>query len=102
MSSSRTCNNCPPICKKFNRCQWISNLDLPENFKPEISGVIALRRGQKYIVLTNLVEKPNEDVIDWYIKDSKDKGYNLAYRRNNQDYFIGDPEFVRLMYQSLL
>jgi len=100
-SLSRVCTFCPPECKKFNKCTWVSNLDLPDHFKPEISGVLALRRGQKYIVLTNIRSEVNEEVIDWYIADSVDKGYNLAYRRNNQDHFIGDPSFVKIMYASL-
>jgi hypothetical protein len=101
VSSSRVCTLCPLECKKFNKCTWASNPNLPEHFQPSISGVLGLRRGQKYIVLTNMRSEVNEEVIDWYIADSIKNGYNLAYRRNNQDHFIGDPNFVKLMYGSL-
>lgn len=87
-------------CKAY-KCQWIINEDLPDHFKPEISHIMPTRRGQKYIVLTNVGPNPNPEVIDWYIQDATDKGYNLAYRKNNRDYFFGDPDFVEKMYASL-
>jgi hypothetical protein len=99
--SSRSCTVCPPECKTKMKCQWVINHDLPEHFKPEISGVLALRRGQNYIVLTNVGPNPNQEVIDWYLEDAASKGYNLAYRRNDKDSFFGDPDFIAKMYGSL-
>jgi len=76
-------------------------MNIPEHFKPEISHIEAKRRGQKYIVLTNVGPNPNQEVIEWYKVWCSENNFNLAYRQNNQDFFVGDPEFCRKMYNSL-
>lgn len=87
-------------CQTF-KCQWIIDKDLPEHFKPNISHIMATRRGQKFVVLTNVGPNPNQEVIDWYLEDASSKGYNLAYRQNDKDLFFGDPDFVAKMNMSL-
>jgi hypothetical protein len=87
-------------CQTY-KCHWLTNIDIPEHFKPEISHIMATRRGQNYIVLTNVGPNPNQEVIDWYLEDASSKGYNLAYRRNDKDSFFGDPDFIAKMYGSL-
>ena len=83
-------------CQTF-KCQWIANSDLPEHFQPNISHIMAVRRGQKFVVLTNVGPNPNSEVIDWYKADSIKNGYNIGYNQNGVDYFFGDPEFVAKM-----
>ena len=83
-------------CQTF-KCQWLINPDLPEHFKPEISHIMAVRRGQKFIVLTNVGPNPNSEVIDWYKADSIKNGYNIGYNQDGMDHFFGDPEFVAKM-----
>jgi hypothetical protein len=87
-------------CQTF-KCNWLQNMDTPEHFQPNISHIMATRRGQNFIVLTNVGPNPNQEVIEWYKQDATDKGYNLAYRQNDKDLFFGDPDFVAKMNMSL-
>lgn len=87
-------------CKNF-KCHWITNIEVPEHFKPEISHIMPTRRGQRYIVLTNCGPNPNKEVIDWYKDDCIKNGYNIAYNIDGKDYFFGDPEFVAKMESGL-
>lgn len=83
------------------KCHWITNIDIPEHFKPEISHIMATRRGQKFFVLTNVGPNPNSEVIDWYKAYCDQNGFSMAYRQDNRDLFYGDPEFCAKMYASL-
>lgn len=83
------------------KCHWLTNPDVPEHFKPEISHIMPTRRGQNYIVLTNAGPNPNQEVIEWYKGWCSENNFNLAYRQNGQDHFFGNPDFVKLMYASL-
>ena len=87
-------------CKKF-KCLWLRDPEIPENLKPNISQVMAMRKGQNFIVLVNVGPNPDQEAINWYRTWCSDNKINLAYRQNNIDYFEGDPDFTSKMYGSL-
>lgn len=87
-------------CKKF-KCMWLKDPEIPENLKPDISQVMAMRKGQNFIVLVNVGPNPDPEAINWYRAWCSDNKMNLAYRQNNVDYFEGDPDFTSKMYGSL-
>ena len=87
-------------CQMY-KCHWLTTPDVPEHFKPEISHIMATRRGQSYIVLTNAGPNPNSEVIEWYKVWCSENDFNLAYSQNGQDHFFGNPDFVKMMYASL-
>ena len=87
-------------CQMY-KCHWLTTPDVPEHFKPEISHIMATRRGQSYIVLTNAGPNPNSEVIEWYKMWCFENDFNLAYSQNGQDHFFGNPDFVKMMYASL-
>lgn len=80
---------------------WLKEPDIPDNLKPDISHVMAMRKGQNFIVLVYVGPNPDINAINWYRNWCSENNFNLAYRQNNRDIFEGDPVFVEKMYRSL-
>lgn len=56
--------NRPDGCKKFN-CSWLLDKDIPENFKPSVTGVIIVKNDKGYY-LVSAPNQPNKEMIDWF------------------------------------
>ena len=65
-------------CKKYN-CEWLTNKDIPENFKPSISNVIITKRGYKYYEIVRAGETYNKDVKEWFIEYAKKNNFRLTH-----------------------
>lgn len=81
-------------CKTFS-CGWKQIPDLPEEFKPEISGVIMHYKNNinKYWVLTKAPNNPSVEFLSWAITFAMANGENLLWSIDNQMWWIGSQEF---------
>lgn len=87
-------------CQIFN-CLWITQ-DMPENFKPSSSGVIAMQNkieNEPYVFLVNAPNYPSEELVNWFINNKK---YNniLYFEKNDNLVFLGTDNFIDLINQN--
>jgi hypothetical protein len=86
-------------CKNF-KCGWLTIDDMPEEFKPEKSGVIMHVVKENNITFCSLTKAPNDpnaDFLSWAISFVASKGLNLFWSINNKSFWIGSPEFCDTM-----
>ena len=86
-------------CINFS-CAWKEILEMPEEFKPEISGVIVQLLNidnTKFIVINNSPNEPSLEMLSWIMVYVKSKHQNLLWSINNKNYWIGDEDFCKLM-----
>lgn len=80
-------------CRTFN-CLWIIN-DMPEKFKPSISGVIPMQNiieKQPYVFLVNAPRYPSEELVDWF-KYNYENLNILYFNKNDELVYYGSESF---------
>ena len=58
----------PDVCKIY-KCEWLTNLDIPEWIKPNISGVIITKRKWSdgdYLEVLETNRKIDAEVLNWF------------------------------------
>jgi len=82
------------------RCDYLTNPDMPESFKPNRSNAIFSTRTIKGVEYTMLIEagrKMDSEVLSWAISYHLANGTNFAWRVLSNIFWIGDEEFNRMM-----
>ena len=82
-------------CKNF-ACGWIRIEDMPEEFKPNVSGVITQYVNDpklKYWVVTKAPENPSAQLLSWIISYAIGNGQNVLWYIDDKSYWIGTEEF---------
>lgn len=77
-------------CKLFT-CAWILDEEIPEEYKPEISGVIVkyiVRDGQKNIALVEAPNYASDEMIDFFKSLCDKHGYGLGWRDSTDTPFF--------------
>ncbi len=86
-------------CKRFT-CGWIEVKDMPEEFRPEISGVIMHMKdndGSPYMVLSKAPNNPTEQYLSWAIVYARSKNINIIWSVDDKTWWLGDNEFCKQM-----
>jgi hypothetical protein len=82
------------------KCDWLTNADMPESFKPENSKVIFTTRIMKGIEYTMLLEagtKMDSEALSWAIPYALANNKNIAWRVLENIFWIGSEEFNKMM-----
>ena len=83
-------------CRNY-QCGWTTNLDIPEEFKPNLVNTIAdlcTVEGHSYIRLVEAGSPIPFQVLTWFIHYAKSKSLNLSWTSGGKAHLIGHPEFV--------
>ena len=91
-------------CRVFN-CEWLINPEVPENLKPEKSGVIISWQkidGIRFLKMTKAPNEPNTDSTTWFIQYILRNGINGAWDSDTKKYWVGSPEFMAAMNKEFL
>jgi hypothetical protein len=86
-------------CKNF-ACGWISVEDMPEEFKPDISGVITQYvkdPEMQYWAVSKAPENPSAQLLSWIISYALGNGQNVLWYIDDKSYWIGTEEFCNKM-----
>ena len=86
-------------CKTFS-CGWILIRDMPDNFKPSISGVIMYKNsnnGNPYISLVKAPNNPTEDLLFWAKSYAKFSNENILWHIDDRRYWAGTEDFCKQM-----
>ena len=86
-------------CKNFT-CGWIEVKDMPEEFRPEISGVIMHMKdndGSPYMVLSKAPNNPTEQYLSWAIVYARSRNINIFWSIDDKTWWLGDNEFCKQM-----
>ncbi len=86
-------------CVEFS-CAWKEIEDMPENFKPEISGVIMHFKensGNPYISLSKAPNNPTEQYLSWAIAYAVSRGRNILWYIDDKTWWLGNNEFCKQM-----
>lgn len=86
-------------CQIF-KCDWLTNEQMPETFKPSISNSIFTTRtirGVEYTMLIEAGRKLDAEVLSWAISYHLENGSNFAWRVLGNIFWIGSEEFNKMM-----
>lgn len=86
-------------CHVF-KCDWLTNPDMPESFRPERSQALFSTRRIEGILYTMLVElghKLDSEVLSWAITYHLEKGTNFSWKVLDNVFWIGSEEFNKIM-----
>jgi len=86
-------------CMAF-KCDFLTNPDMPESFKPVRSNAIFTTRkikGVEYTMLLEAGRKLDSEVLSWAISDALANGKNIAWRVLGNIFWIGSEEFNNMM-----
>ena len=86
-------------CKRF-ACSWITIEDMPENFKPNISGVIMHMKDNNenpYIVLSKAPNNPTEQYLSWAVVYAKSKNMGIVWYVDDKSWWLGNDDFCKQM-----
>jgi hypothetical protein len=86
-------------CKIF-QCDWLTNEQIPESFKPSRSNSIFTTRtirGVEYTMLIEAGRKLDSEVLSWAISDALANGKNFAWRVLGNIFWVGSEEFNNMM-----
>jgi hypothetical protein len=86
-------------CKNFT-CGWLEIESMPEEFKPEVSGVIMHLKetgGNSYIVLSKAPNDPTVQYLSWAIQYAMSKGIGIIWYIDDQSWWLGNSEFSKQM-----
>ena len=89
-------------CKKFF-CEWINILEMPEEFKPELVGVIVHKQHINNIPVWSIAKAPNNpsiQLLSWLINHVISIRENIMWTVDDKDYFFGSEEFCKEMYKK--
>ena len=84
-------------CHTF-KCEWLVNKNFPEWLKPNLSGVIFVRRNIKnipYIHAHEAGRKMDSEILSWFVMSHANGLFtNIGYNLNGGSNFIGQREFL--------
>lgn len=86
-------------CKSFE-CGWLQIEDMPEEFKPEISGVIfhlKLNNGNPYMVISKAPNNPTAQLLSWAIVFAITRNLNIVWYIDNKSWWLGNDNFSKQM-----
>jgi len=86
-------------CKDFS-CGWIDIEDMPEEFRPEVSGVIMHfkeNNGNQYIGLAKAPNNPTEQYLSWAIVYARSRGTNILWYIDDKSWWLGNDDFCLQM-----
>jgi len=87
-------------CREFE-CLWLKNLDVPEEFSPEKTGVIitwqTTEEGIEYLLLTRAPSSPSAEMLSWAAVAAVVNRLNLSWQIGEKTYWFGNPEFSDYM-----
>ena len=88
-------------CKTFS-CGWKSIEEMPDEFKPEISGVIvSWQKTEKYSIrylkIHRAPSNPTVEILTWVLVYCLSKGYNLVWEIDDKTYYMGSKPFCEAM-----
>jgi len=82
-------------CKQFF-CAWTILDDMPEEFKPENSGVI-MANNQGYWRLTKSPNNPTAEFLSWAIVYARSRNENILWYIDDKSWWLGDDKFCMEM-----
>jgi hypothetical protein len=86
-------------CRVY-KCAWLTVPDMPEEFKPNISGVItqfAKKNNISYFEMVNSYNNPSAEFLSWAFRYCNMNGYNILWTIDKEAYYFGSREFVEMM-----
>ncbi len=86
-------------CKSFT-CGWIEIEDMPEEFRPEVSGVIMHfkpNNGNPYISLSKAPNNTTEQYLSWAIVYARSRDINIIWYIDDKSWWLGNDKFCKQM-----
>lgn len=86
-------------CRTF-KCDWLTNPDMPESFKPSRSQAIFTTRAIKgipYIKLIEAGQKLDSEVLSWAMSYALANDFNFSWRVLENIFWIGSDAFNKAM-----
>jgi len=86
-------------CRVF-KCDWLTNPDMPESFKPSRSNAIFTTRTINGIGYTKLIEagrKLDSEVLSWAFEYCLSNGINFSWNVLENIFWLGSQEFNEMM-----
>lgn len=81
-------------------CLWIDEIQMPEELKPELSGVIVQKEFMDNIEYINIVkapENPSTALLSWTVVYCRNNNKNLLWQIDDYRWWLGSDEFCRMM-----
>jgi len=89
-------------CKTF-KCGWLDIEDMPEEFKPEKSGVIMHYKNLgelKYWTLLKAPNNPTVELLSWAVIYARSRNENIVWYINDKSWWLGDDMFCKKMIEE--
>ena len=86
-------------CKNF-LCGWRLIDDMPEEFKPEKTGVIVSLKKEndiEYMVLSKAPNNPTEQLLSWAIVFARLRNLNILWYIDDKSWWMGSDDFSKQM-----
>lgn len=83
-------------CKNF-QCGWTEIDDMPDEFKPEVSGVIMHWKNGAYWVISKAPNNPTPQFLSWAIIYARLRNQNILWYIDDKSWWLGDEEFCKEM-----
>ncbi len=85
-------------CKSF-QCGWKQIENMPDEFKPENSGVIMHWNNilNGFWVISKAPNNPTVDFLSWAIIYAKSNNNNILWYIDDKSWWLGDDEFCKKM-----
>lgn len=90
-------------CQNF-KCYWLSNTQMPEEFKPSNSGVILTWQTVEefdYLALINAPTNPSVQLLSWALSEANRINSNFSWNIDNQVYWTGSVDFCDAMLRKV-
>ena len=88
-------------CQTF-KCQWLTDINIPEEYKPNKVDFITLKKGRSYFLLIPAGDNPSEEYVEFMKNYISENNFNLSYRYNLNDepMFIGSDRLKQTLAYS--
>ena len=88
-------------CKSFT-CGWLDTEEIPEEFKPDKSGVIFTFRTTDelkipYMGIHSAPNDPSSKILTWAFINAASKPFNLVWELEKKGYYFGTADFCKEM-----
>lgn len=86
-------------CRRYE-CAWISDTEIPDFMKPEVSNCILdyrVHNGIRYLRLVESDKPYTAEILSWCIEYAKSKNLNFEWTVAGKSYWIGDAGFFESM-----
>jgi hypothetical protein len=83
-------------CIEFS-CGWKEIEEMPEEFKPDISGVIMSYKKNKGWVIAQAPNIPTPQYLSWAITYARSRNENILWYVDDKSWWLGDGEFCKQM-----